>query len=257
MIKSVTITSQSDNQRQCHNGSFTSILNFDTIQKAELAAIAKAQENLVAEAHRDESSLTCADLLEQQAWSVSNKSTVRKVSFQEGDIAQEYENNFSDLHECETLWYTAGDFERFRRLTLRSVNFLRESIMEEANENDDETCWFQIFQQVYMDYIKPPPPSTTGHWLGGLQAQAAANSIWFCDSYVGLERKVMEVVLCEQTIRKDCLYHQSEFWQDMEILDEASKGEMICKISQGLSRPSVGMAFYVANTVAVSVVTNQ
>ena len=174
------------------------------------------------------------------AWNTSS----RRVTFQ--DMVAEYATNFQDKEECKPLWYTQEDLKRFKKATHRTIFSLRKSVAKEGD------CWFHAFQEIFRDFCKPL--SCKGAFER-IRAKAYRD-VNYCDSYLGLERKVMAGIIYEQTHRKDCLYSQVNGWQSVDLLNDECKQQLIHKVSCELSQPSIRLAFYIANVVAFSEAKN-
>lgn len=167
------------------------------------------------------------------------RTTGKAVRFQEE--TQVIESVSMAKEECRKLWYTTSDYERFKRENLAVVQSVREAV--EFGENS----WFELFQRVYLRFCRSSPNFEESQITPTVKELER-----FRTSFLGLEQLVLQSYLCDCARRKDALYNQVDYWQDMELLDRNSQENMLRTISQDLSRPCCQIARFKANVVALA-----
>ena len=156
--------------------------------------------------------------------------------------SETHESNFQDRTECRQLWYSPAELERFKKDNIIFAKLMRDATVT------GHASWFLLFEDVYNDLCR-----SSGDDAYYLSIPRPAHVEAFNVACLGLEQIVLKSLLCDRKRRRDALYHQVDFWQEMAMQDQTNHDKMIGKISYELSRPSCTMSLFVARVVALSV----
>lgn len=150
----------------------------------------------------------------------------------------EYESSFGSLHECRILWYSREELHQFKKCNAAHALYLKRRHLKTRKS------WFHVLESV-QDNLRH---ATTEDDVDELLRSTDLSS--FQVSFLGMEDFVLQSILCEKRRKKDVIFGQIKYWQNLQILDVSSQVEMLQKISEGVSRQSRLMALFIAKAMA-------
>ena len=172
------------------------------------------------------------------------KRSKKQVRFH-GEIIEIRQDMSVSKAERRKLWYSACDYDRFRRENIAMAKYIRDSM--KLGEN----LWFELFQQVHQDLSTSSP-----NYRETQVIPCEEHLQHFHIVFHGLETLVLQSYLRDRARRKESLYNQIHYWQRKVFTDANRQQQILQTVSQDLSRPCCRLARFSANVVAASPVDN-